>query len=765
MVDHLLLLALTGSAAIVAVLVVRQLRGQQTAATLVTFRLDFPRDVETAAVVAFLGRMAGLLPPWHRRLFGVPVIAFEVAASAGRITHYLSVPSGRVEFVLGQLHSALPGVRAVVHEGHPPVRPTLARELRLTSLDRPLRTDAAAISAGLLASLQPLHRGEQAVMQWLIAPTAPVAPAGRDSRAASIMAKLMAGDQPKAVRLDRNALRAARAKRAEPLLLAAGRLGVVASTPGRAGAVMARLIGALHATSAPGVRLRRRLVPSSWVARCMEKQAVPAFGFTTVLNAAELAAAVAWPIGSPAVAGLEFKAARQLAPSEAIPRQGRVLADANFAGAERPLALAVTDSLKHLWICGPTGVGKSTLLTNLIVQDLESGRAVVVVDPKGDLVAEVLERVPAGREADVVLLDPADDQRPVGMNLLAGAEANPELVVDQLLGVLHRLYAAFWGPRTQDVLHAGLLTLVTEPGMTLVELPLLLTNEGFRRRLVGRLDDPIALGPFWAAYNAMSAGERAQAIGPVMNKLRQFLLRPRLRAIIGQAEPTFTLSEVLEQRKVLLVSLAAGVVGDEAAALIGALVVARLWQAIQARAGRPCTGRAPAFVFLDEFQSFVRLPTDLTGVLAQARGLGVGFTLAHQHLGQLPPELRQAVLANARSKVVFQTGAADAAAVAREFGPLVAPADLQGLGAYEVMVQLVAGAEVAPPATGTTRELPPPSGLGERARQLSQLQYGRDRAEVEAAIRRRQAEPAGTGSVTRRARGGGGALDSEERTR
>lgn len=759
---EVVLLAVAGFGLIVALVLVRQMENSRSATTTVIFRLDFPRDVETAAVVTFLGRLAGLLPPWHRRLLGSPVVIFEVSATEERLVHYLSLPSGRADFVLGQLHAALPGVQATPEADYRPARPTLARELRLTALDRPLRTEPTdGIVAGLLASLQPLHAEEQAVMQWLITPMPPSVPAGRHNSSMDVINMVMGTRGSKPAPPDREALIAARAKQAEPLFLAAGRFGVVAKGSGRAGAIMARLVGALHATNAPGVHFSHRLLPSSWVAKAMEQRAAPVLGFPCSLNAAELAAVLAWPIGSPSASGLALVVTRRLATSRDVPRNGRVVADSNFPGRGRPLALSVADSLRHLWVCGPTGVGKSTLLTNLITQDLAAGRAVVVVDPKGDLVTDVLARMPAGREGDVILLDPADDQRPVGMNLVAGAETSPELVVDQLLGVLHRLYAAYWGPRTQDILHAGLLTLVTEPGMTLCELPLLLTNDGFRRRLVGRLDDPIALGPFWAAYNAMSAGERAQAIGPVMNKLRQFLLRPSLRMIIGQAEPTFTLTEVLDQRKVLLVSLAAGLIGDEAAALIGALVVARLWQAIQARAGLAADRRPPAFVFLDEFQTFVRLPTDLANVLAQARGLGVGFTLAHQHLGQLPAELRQAVLANARSKVVFQTGAADAGAIAREFGPLVAPADLQGLGAYEVLTQLVAGAEVAPPATATTRAPLPPTGLGDRTRALSRLHYGRDRAEVEAAIRRRHAQPAGSGAVTRRSRSGGDAPEEE----
>ena len=163
---------------------------------------------------------------------------------------------------------------------------------------------------------------------------------------------------------------------------------------------------------------------------------------------------------------------RQLPPVDAIPRRGRVIGEATLPGRERPLALSATDSLRHSWVLGPTGSGKSTLLLNLITQDIAAGRGVVVVEPKSDLIAEVLRRIPADRTGDVVLLDPTDTERPVGLNPLAAGGRSPELVADQLLNLFHSLYAAHWGPRTQDILGAALLTLARTRRMTLAALAL-----------------------------------------------------------------------------------------------------------------------------------------------------------------------------------------------------------------------------------------------------------------------------------------------------
>jgi hypothetical protein len=447
---------------------------------------------------------------------------------------------------------------------------------------------------------------------------------------------------------------------------------------------------------------------------------------------------------------LRLGASRLLAPSADIPSRGRVVANATFPGAERPLALSVSDSLRHLHVIGPTGTGKSTLLVGLIAQDMAAGRGVIVIDPKGDLAADVLDRVPPERVSDVVVLDPSDETRPVGFNLLAGSPETTELLVDQIVGTLHNLFAAFWGPRTDDILRAALLTLVAEPGMTLCEVPLLLTDPIFRRRLVGRIDDPVALGPFWAWYEGLSEPERAQAIGPVLNKLRAFLLRRRLRNVLGQATPRLDLAEVLHEGRILIVPLAKGLLGEEAAALVGSLLVARLWQSVMGRAGEAAASRRPVFCYLDEFQDFLRLPTSVADVLAQARGLGMGLTLAHQHLGQLPRGLKEDVLANARSRVIFQTAASDAQRLGREVAPYLTPADLQGLGPYEVAVTLSAEGRIAPPVTGRTLLPPPVTGVAEAAREHSRRFYGQDRHEVEAAIRARHAGTAGSGAVGRR---------------
>lgn len=395
-----------------------------------------------------------------------------------------------------------------------------------------------------------------------------------------------------------------------------------------------------------------------------------------------------------------------------------------------PLELGVREALHHLHVLGPTGAGKSTLLLNLLAQDVAAGHGVVLVEPTGDLVDALLARIPVRRRDDVVLLDPADES-PLGLNPLGGT-SSPELVADGLVATLRSLYADSWGPRTQDILHACLLTLARRGDASILLVPLLLTNPGFRRSLTGRLarEDPVALGPFWAWYEALSDAERASVIAPVMNKLRPFLYNRSLRAVLGQPRPKIDFKTVLADSKILLVPLRKGRLGGEAARLLGSLVVATLWQAIQGRTALPPPERTPIMVYVDELQDYLHLPTDLPDALAQARGLSVGFTVAHQFLTQLPPAMRAAVLGTVRSRVCFQLGHDDALVMAKGHPELVAE-DLSALGAFQVYASLFAEQRVTPYASGRTLPAPAAISRGSEIRRASRTRYGQRLSVVE----------------------------------
>lgn len=712
-------------------------------------RLRWPREITADQVGAALRALNGLSTPRRK-----DAVVLQVVSTADGIEHHLGVLEARVQAAVRQLRQALPGLGAEILETPPTVEVDLAWRLWLSTRRRPLATDRAeAIASGLLAALASLETDELLVLQWVLGPvrrplSVPTKTPAIHSE--SIARSLLMAPFGAPGELDAQARRALLAKQGEPGWRAMGRLAVRASGIKRQRQLLGRVSAALRTAQASGVELGVR--PTN--ARTIERASLPWF-WPLALNVSELVGFSAWPVGGVESLPIRRSTSRPLVPPRAVSSVGRVVAQATFPGQERALALNPPDALQHLHVLGPTGVGKSTLLLNLIVQDLAAGRGAVVIEPKGDLIHDVLGRVPTNRRDDVVVLDPTDDHRPVGLNPLANRIQPAELVADQLLAVFHGLYAESWGPRLQDVLHAGLLTIAARPGMTLCHLPLLYTNPTFRRELVGQVQGDIALGPFWAWFNNLSDAERATVLAPVMNKLRAFLLRPRVRAVLGQEHPRFTLRQVFTERKVLLVNLAKGALGPEASQLLGSLVIAQLWQTIIGRSSVAPERRQPVFVYVDEWQDYLRLPTDLADVLAQSRSLGVGLTLAHQHLGQLSASMRAAVLANARSRVVFQTSHDDAALLVRGHPDLEAE-DIAALGTHEAYVQLVAGGSAQ--AFASARTLAPSAPVSDplALRRLSAERYGVDRQAVESALRaltEPETDPVGPLGSRRRPRG------------
>lgn len=701
--------------------------------SLIWHRLRWPREVTTEQVTQVF-RLLATAAGW-------PVVV-EAVGSPGAVEHRLALPHGQAEGMVDQLRAAIPGLSVEVLPTRPALQVTRAVELRLSTARRPLRTDdITGVNRALLTALAQLRGGECLTLQWVLGrPLVPVAVSNHVSGLAheSWLGALLLAPFGPPPPMDAEARQALRMKQVEPGWRLTGRMAVAAKSESRERQLIRQVAGALSTSAAPGVGWRLRRVRPQRVS-----EARLPWRWPLRLNASELAALAAWPIGLTSELPVDRIGSRLAAPSKAIPSQGRVIGEASFPGRERPLALTPMDSLRHLHVIGPTGSGKSTLLLNLITQDMQARRAVVVIEPKGDLIADVLQRIPPARIGDVVLLDPTDTARPVGLNPLQRGGRSPELAADQLLGLFHSLYAAHWGPRTHDILGASLLTLARTPGMSLAALPLLLTDAGFRRRIRRGVVDPIGLEPFWSAYEAWSEAERAAAIAPVMNKLRPLLLRPEMRAMIGQTRGSFDLRRIFTERKILLVNLSKGLLGPETSALLGSLVVAQLWQAILGRSAIAPERRHPVYVYVDEFQDYLHLPLDFADALAQARGLGVGFTLAHQYLHQLDPAMRSAVLANAQSRVAFRLPGEDARVLAAD--SVLAPEDFQSLGAFQCYAQLVARAAVQPWCS--LRSLPPGEPITDPAlvRTTSRLAYGRDRAAVEAEL---QALFLGAGGVS-----------------
>jgi hypothetical protein len=342
------------------------------------------------------------------------------------------------------------------------------------------------------------------------------------------------------------------------------------------------------------------------------------------------------------------------------------------------LGVSVPDARHHLHVLGPTGTGKSTLLVNLACAEARAGRGLAVFDPKGDLIRDLLDRLPPTVGGRLILIDPDERQAPAALNLF-DLGTDPESVADQLVGVMAKVWSPYWGPRTNDLARHAVLTLAHLPGATLADLPVLLADTGYRRRVLREVRrragdlDTAGLAQFWAWYDELSPGQASVQVGPLLSKLRAVLSRRFAAGLFGVGASTFRLPEVLDGG-VLLVRLPP-TLGDDTVRLVGSLLLAALLHAANGRADQPEYDRLDATLILDEAHTFLHLPVGVDTALATARALRLSLVLAHQHLGQLTPGMAGAIDANARNKVFFSLPPKDARDLGHHVAPYFAPED------------------------------------------------------------------------------------------
>lgn len=411
---------------------------------------------------------------------------------------------------------------------------------------------------------------------------------------------------------------------------------------------------------------------------------------------------------------------------------GHKLSDGTPAGIE------AADLLRHLYILGKTGSGKSTALLRLLSMWIGTGNGAALVDPHGDLVTELLRRIPKARGGEVVVIDPADADRPVAWNPLYRIAPDRRPVVAQgLIGAFKGVWRDSWGPRMEYILMNGLRLLLDAETETLLGLQRLLVDRAYRKHLERSCLDPV-VARFWTLeFDAWDERFRREAIAPIQNKIGQFLGDPLMRAILGQSRSRLDLRMSMDRGRILLVNLSKGLVGEGTANLFGALLVASLHEAALSRADMPESVRRPFLLAVDEFQN---VATDrFASTLSEARKYGLGLVLSHQYLDQLLPEIRSAALGNAGSMLLFRMGGGDASVFAGELGREWPASRLSDLASFQAVfcsptpegipVARVIRAAAPEPAEG---ELSDPC----RIARLSGQRFGRDRKEVDGQIGR-----------------------------
>ncbi|EKX63082.1 type IV secretory system conjugative DNA transfer family protein [Streptomyces ipomoeae] len=710
-------------------------RGPPDQSGLAWFELHFPNDLTPAEVVKALQPLA------YRPLVGwfkdTPAVAFELRALPGSVRYWFGVDPRVSSELPGQLQAQLPGLAVVPVDTPPRPIPQLAATLHVQPPTQPLRPEmTSGITAGLAEVVKTLTKGESFAVQWVVGPAQA---RHRRPEAFSVTRALGLVAVAKETTEDK---RLWKHKASEPLFHVRGRIGARSPVAGRARAIVRTVSEALQLASSPyaDVRVSR---PSTRSVHQLDL--VTGARWSGILNAAELAAVLGWPVDGTDVPGTtrgkEHPApASLLRPIEATDHTSERVLGAGLHGSQRDqlVTLPTDSSLHHLHVVGPTGSGKSTLLDQLVRADIAAGRSVFVLEPRGDLVEAILAGVPAERRKDVVVIEPGSANKVIGFNPLAGPIEEAEQRADHLLHLFHELYDRSIGPRSTDVLLHSFIALARSTDGTLADVPVLLTNAAFRRRVLATTNDPLVLAPFFSWYDGLSEAERQQVIAPVLNKTRAFLTRTPIRRLVGQATPRFFVDELFQRPRIVLVNLNTGVTGDETADLIGALLVTQLWQAMQRRAMVPSTHRQPAMVVIDEVQRYLRLPVDIGDMFAQARGLGVGLTMAHQHMAQLPPKLRAGFTANARNRVAFRPSTEDAAPLATVLGGGLTANDLLLLGAHEVYAEVLVNRTPSEPFRIRTRQ-PEGRRLSDPAdlRNESAARYGVDGQALDAALEHR----------------------------
>jgi hypothetical protein len=432
------------------------------------------------------------------------------------------------------------------------------------------------------------------------------------------------------------------------------------------------------------------------------------------------------------------------APQE-LPQAGLLLGTNSYRGGETPVRIAPEDRMRHMYVIGQTGTGKTSYMKTLIEQDIKAGNGVCFIDPHGNDILDILATIPPERYEDVIYFDPAELTRPFGLNMLEYDPARPEqksFIVNEMLMIFRQLYGDVpesMGPAFEQYFRNATQLVMEDPssGSTLMDIGRVLSNKEFRDLKLSRSNNPI-VNQFWNEIATQAEGEASlQNIVPyITNKFDEFTANDFMRPIIGQQESSFTFRDVMDSKKILLVNLSKGRLGERNANLLGLIIVGKIFMAALSRADNPRADFAPFYLYIDEFQNITT--SSIPGILSEARKYKLSLTIAHQFLGQVDEKIRDAVFGNVGSMSVFRVGQEDAEFFEKQFAPVFKALDFTSIENYNAYVKILAGG--VPQKPFNIHSLPPPKGNLQQVddlRELSYLTYGRDRATIEATIRER----------------------------
>lgn len=460
-----------------------------------------------------------------------------------------------------------------------------------------------------------------------------------------------------------------------------------------------------------------------------------------VLSVEELSGAYHFPNTGLETPRIRAAGARFAEPPSDLPKEGLLIGRNIYRGEERPVRLSSEDRRRHVYVIGQTGTGKSTLIKNMIVQDINSGQGVGLIDPHGDIAEEVLGLIPEHRYQDVVVVDPSDLSNPIGLNMLQYDPKYPEqktFIVNELINILDKLYdlRTTGGPMFEQYTRNALLLLMEYPdrGFTLLEIPKILSDKEFRKSLLVNCAN-ILVRDFWEKEAEKAGGEAAlQNMTPyITSKFNVFLANDYIRPIIAQSKSTIDFREIMDSKKILIVSLAKGRLGDINASLLGLIIVGKILMASFSRVDQAEELRKDFYLYIDEFQNFA---TDsIATILSEARKYRLDLIIAHQFIAQLKETIRDAVFGNVGTMLALRVGADDAQYLVKQFAPIFSESDLVNIDNFNAYAKLLIHGKttkpfsisIYPPEKGNT-------GVAAGIKRISGLKYGRERVLVEKEI-------------------------------
>jgi CxxC-x17-CxxC domain-containing protein len=415
-----------------------------------------------------------------------------------------------------------------------------------------------------------------------------------------------------------------------------------------------------------------------------------------------------------------------------------VFAETNFRNQSRKFGIKIDDRRRHMYLIGKTGMGKSTILENMIVDDIGSGKGVMVVDPHGDLAEKIIEYIPSSRVNDVIYFNPADIEYPIAFNVVEQVDSHlRHLVASGLIGVFKKLWADSWGPRLEYILRNAILAILDYPGSTLLAVTRMLSDKNFRKKVIEKIQDPVVKS-FWVnEFSGYANNFASEAVSPIQNKVGQFLSSSLIRNIVGQVKSTIDLREVMDTGKILIMNLSKGRIGEDNSALLGAMMITKMQLSAMSRVDMLEKERKDFYLYIDEFQNFT---TDsFANILSEARKYRLNLIMAHQYIEQLGEIVKPAVFGNVGTLVVFRVGAIDAEELVKEFTPVFTEEDLVNLAKYEFYIKLMIDGVSSDPFSA--QGLPPlteeeKTGNREKVIKVSRERYAKQKALVEDKINR-----------------------------